>query len=592
MGSIQIDDPRSDSARLAAKLHWQTTNDSGYSILERPYGTHAPKRLIGIGAGATGICLAKFAEVIPNLSVLIYEKNSDISGTWWENKYPGCACDIPAHIYQFQWALNPNWSHYYVGAKEIFAYFRDVVEKHGLRKHVKLEHQVVGARWDEKEAKWEVEIETVDGERFTDWCDFLVNGSGLLNNWKWPDIKGLHSFKGKLTHSAAYDTSIELDGKRVAVFGAGSSGVQIVATIQPTVSHLYTWLRSPMWISNGFASRFAGPGGANLKYSEELKQKWATDPVAHLRYVKMLDDELGKRFNFNMINTPEAKLAVDFSRKQMEEKLKTRPDLIEKIIPTKFGIGCRRPTPGPGYLEALVSPDVTTFVSEIREITSTGFIDSEGQHHEVDVIICATGFDTSFKPRFPVIGNDSRDLRDVWATDPVSYFSVMIPSFPNYFTSLGPYSASNGSLLPSIEHGCHYILEIVSKAQRERIRHISPKADATAEFREHSDLLLKRTVWNQECRSWFKNGTIDGLPRLYPGSRAHFVEVMQPRYEDFEITYECAANRYWFMGNGFALRELDGRDATWYLGVVDGLDREPDYSEDEAMVRSLSGTEQ
>ncbi|EXJ89881.1 hypothetical protein A1O3_02948 [Capronia epimyces CBS 606.96] len=580
-------DPRVDSAAYAEELGWTRVNERGYEILERPYGTHAPKKVISIGAGATGICLAHFSKELPELEVQIYEKNDGAAGTWWENKYPGCACDIPAHIYQFTWSLNPNWSKYYVTAEEILAYFQSLIEKHDLEKFIKLQHAVVGANWNSETSKWHVQIQRGDGTQFEDTCDFLVNGSGLLNNWKWPDIKGLKSYKGVLTHSASYDPTIQLEGKKVAVIGAGSSGVQIVAAIQSKVEHLYTWVRSPLWISAGFASKYAGPDGANFEYSDELKKKWAADPVAHLRYVKMLDDELGKRFNFNLTNSPEAKTAVQFSRESMAEKLKTRPDLIKKLIPTNFGIGCRRPTPGTGYLDALVADNVTTFTEEVREITPTGFIDSNGEKHDVDVIICATGFDTSFVPRFPVTAN-GKDLRKVWENDPVAYFSVMVPGFPNYFTSLGPYSASNGSLLPPIEHGCRYILKLVEKSQIERIKSLAPKEDVTNQFREHSDLLLKRTVWNQPCRSWFKNGTIDGLPRCYPGSRTHFVETMQPRYEDFEIEYE-RDNRFYYLGNGFATRELDGRDATLYLGELDGQDKEPDYTPVEEEVFALSG---
>lgn len=224
----------------------------------------------------------------------------------------------------------------------------------------------------------------------------------------------------------------------------------------------------------------------------------------------------------------------------------------------------------------------------MREITPTGFIDNAGVEHPLDIIICATGFDTSYVPRFPVLAN-GKDLREVWKSDPVAYFSVMVPDFPNYFLSLGPYSAANGSLLPVIEFGAHYMLKIVEKCQLELIKAISPKVKATKDFQEHSDLLLKRMVWNQPCRSWYKGGTVDGLPRMYPGSRAHFVQIMQPRYEDFELTYE-KDNEFFFMGNGFSTREIDGSDATWYFGLVDGEDKEPDYTEDEERIFVLSGT--
>ncbi|KAK7894332.1 hypothetical protein LTR67_006093 [Exophiala xenobiotica] len=589
ISELDPSDTRADSLRFAESVGWERVNSRGYQILERPYGSHAAKRVICIGAGATGICLAQFSKKMENLSLQIYEKNDAPAGTWWENRYPGCACDIPAHIYQFMWALNPNWSKYYADAEEILKYFNDIVEKHDLAKFIKLQHSVIGANWDADAAKWVVEVQRADGSIFKDTCDFLVNGTGLLNNWKWPNVKGLQTFKGVLAHSAAYDPSIQLEGKRVAVIGAGSSGVQIVAAIQSQVKHLYTWIRSPIWISAGFASNYAGPNGANFTYSEEIKKKWAKDPIAQLRYVKMLDDELGKRFNFNLTGSAEARQAVIFSRQSMEAKLAKKPELIEKMIPTTFGVGCRRPTPGNGYLEALVQDNVTAYTEEIREITPNGFIDDKGEEQVVDIIICATGFDVSFIPRFPVTAN-GKDLRQVWEKDPVAYFSIMIPDFPNYFTSLGPYGASNGSLLPPIEHGCRYLLKIIEKCQVERIKTVAPKAEVTHQFREHADLLLKRTVWNQKCRSWFKNGTIDGLPRTFPGSRAHFVETMQPRFEDFELEYDCD-NRFNYLGNGFATRELDGRDATLYLGMLDGQDVEPDYTADAKEVFALSGVQ-
>ncbi|EXJ67384.1 uncharacterized protein A1O5_09397 [Cladophialophora psammophila CBS 110553] len=580
-----FDDARADSAARAQECGWEKVNARGFEILEAAHGFHAPKRAIVIGAGATGICFAKFAEPVPNLEVQIYDKNDEVAGTWWENRYPGCACDIPSHIYQFQWALNPYWSHYYVGAAEILQYFRDVVDKHDLCKYMKLSHEVLGASWDSTKVKWIVTVKAPDGSTFEDSCDFLINASGLLNKWKWPEIKGLESFTGVRLHSANYDPSIDLQGKTVAVIGSGSSGLQIVTSIQPVVEHLYTWIRSPIWVSAGFASNFAGKDGQNLRYTPEFQNKLASDPVAHLRYIKMIDEELGIRFNYNLVRTAEAQGAIDFSRQLMKEKLKSRPELFEKIVPKTYGVGCRRVTPGNGYLEALVAPNVTVYPEDIQEITPTGFINKAGEEHAVDVIICATGFDTSFVPRFPLTAN-GKDLRSEWKTDPVSYFSLMVPDFPNYFISLGPYSASNGSLLPPIEHGCRYMIQVIEKCQLEKIKYLSPKVEATHQFREYADLLLKRTVWSQPCRSWFKGNTIDGLPRNYPGSRAHFVELVVPRYEDFEIEYE-SVNRFHFWGNGFTLHEVDGRDPTWYLGIVDGEDKQPDYTKDEEEFQKL-----
>lgn len=164
----------------------------------------------------------------------------------------------------------------------------------------------------------------------------------------------------------------------------------------------------------------------------------------------------------------------------------------------------------------------------------------------------------------------------------------MVPSFPNYFVPLGPYSAANGSLIPTIEQTSRYILQIVEKSQVERIKSIVPKLEATRDFIEHAHLWVNRSVLTESCRSWYKGGTMDGIPRVWPGSRPQFMQIFQPRYEDFEIVYE-KCNRYYFFGNGFARREIDGQDVTWYLGKLSVKDEQPDYSGVKRQVSELCG---
>ncbi len=278
-------------------------------------GHFDPKRIIIVGAGATGICFSKFAETqLSNIEVQIYDKNHDIGGTWLENRYPGCACDIPSVTYQFSWSTNPNWSDFYSSSEEIWEYLNGIVERNGLRKYMKLRHTVLGAKWSPQDAKWIVQVERPDGQVFEDRCDFFINGSGLLNNWKWPDIKGLKSFRGPICHSAAYDTSLDVEGKRVAVIGSGSSSIQIVAAIQPKVKQLHTWVRSQIWVTPGFAQTFAGPGGMNMKYSQETKDLFNKDPAAYLLYQKQVEASLAKRFGNVFVGTPQQKAATQVRR--------------------------------------------------------------------------------------------------------------------------------------------------------------------------------------------------------------------------------------------------------------------------------------
>lgn len=241
---------------------------------------------------------------------------------------------------------------------------------------------------------------------------------------------------------------------------------------------------------------------------------------------------------------------------------------------------------------------MTTFTEPIGRITPTGFIDPQGTAHEVDVIICATGFDTSWVPRFPFIAH-GKDLRDIWSGEEglTSYLSLGVPNFPNHFSFCGPYGPlGHGSFMPLIECWADYINKVITKSQVENIKAIAPRLDVSKQFRQHADLFLKRTAWTSPCRSWFKQGRTDGQAAIYPGSRLHFFELLKaPRYEDFDITYWNEMNRFAFLGNGFATREFDGRDITNYLGLLDGngdgqgegKDRQPDY--DESLIEKLAG---
>lgn len=188
-------------------------------------------------------------------------------------------------------------------------------------------------------------------------------------------------------------------------------------------------------------------------------------------------------------------------------------ELIDKIIPKNFGIGCRRPTPAPGYLEALTAENTTVFTDAMQKVTEKGFIDHKGKEHEVDVLVCATGFDTSWLPRYPFIAH-GKDLRDMWsekAGGVTSYLAISIPNFPNTFSYCGPYGpVGHGSFMPLIESWTMYIFSVIQKVQTEGIKSVAPKMRAAKDFRQHADLFLQRTAWTSPCRSWFKNGRKNG----------------------------------------------------------------------------------
>ena len=243
------------------------TDQHGYRIKEQPMGTRRKVKVILMGAGASSLNFFKKAEEeMRDLDITCYEKNGDIGGTWLENRYPGCACDVPSVNYQFSWKIK-LWSTYYGYAPEIWEYLKSIErENNFIEKYIKLRHRIEHVEWDQPAGLWRCRVRDLDRDEVVeDSADFFINAGGVLNNWKWPDIPGLHAFGGKLMHSANYERGYDLSNKRVAVIGAGSSGVQIVAAIQSKVQHLYHWVKSPVWITASFAQTWAGKNGANFR---------------------------------------------------------------------------------------------------------------------------------------------------------------------------------------------------------------------------------------------------------------------------------------------------------------------------------------
>jgi cation diffusion facilitator CzcD-associated flavoprotein CzcO len=413
-----------------------STPRSKYIVDEHPLGEPRQLRVIATGSGASALNIARSIDVyMKNVDLVLYEKNHDVGGTWLENIYPGCACDIPSHCYQYSWAQNPRWNKFYSSGPEILKYFQDTAKEHGLRKYIKFKHEIVGATWNEEKGRWDMRIHNLSsGFEFDDWCHFFVNSSGYLNNWKYPDIPGLYSFEGELMHSAAWNPDVDLKGKTVAVLGCGSSGIQIVPHIQPVVKHLTTFIRQPTWITAGFAQKYAGAGGTNFNFTEEQKATFVEHPKTYHVYRKRLENELNGRFRLILKDSPEQAEAVKFSTQDMKTKLGVKgAGIAEKIIPD-FAVACRRPTPGNGYLESLTKDNVTVVQDEIERIVPEGIVLVTGEVIKIDIFICATGFDLSYRPRFPVIGQNGVNLAERWKERATAYLSVTPANMPNYFS--------------------------------------------------------------------------------------------------------------------------------------------------------------
>lgn len=354
------------------------------------------------------------------------------------NRRVNSTCDIPSHSYQFTWAKNPNWSAYYSSSEEIWQYFKDIATKFGLEKYVKFKTTVESATWDEESGQWKLKLLAPDGSYFDDYCDIMFNCSGVLNSWQFPNIPGMDSFKGKLMHSARWDKDYDLTGKRVAVIGGGSSAVQLIPSIQPKVGKLYAFLRSPVWVTTGFGAKYAGPGGTNFKYSAEQIKHFNENPEEYKKYAREVEGELNKRFNLMHLHSKDQEQSRELIRNIMSEKL-NNDGLTAKMVPS-FALGCRRMTPGSGYLESLSKDNVETIHKSAIRFTESGVVDEAGVEREFDVVICATGFDTTFTPHFKVIGRNGSEIHEQFGDSPVAYLAIAAQNFPNLFRWSSPWS--------------------------------------------------------------------------------------------------------------------------------------------------------
>ncbi|PLN78359.1 FAD/NAD(P)-binding domain-containing protein [Aspergillus taichungensis] len=602
--TASVETPTPDSDPLHLKAHVErllsvpngtsagpsgTTQHDPYAIpLNTEHAYTARKiRVITIGAGFSGLLLAhkiqhRFPELDSYVSHTIFEARGDVGGTWLVNTYPGVQCDVPAHAYAFPFDPNPNWSKFYASGTEIQDYIHRTVRKWNLDRDLQLNTRVVEMAWQAEKGEWRVEVEnTLTGEKRFEYAEIVLSAQGVLVHPVWPKIPGFDVFKGHLTHSGDWDHDFDYSGKRIAVIGNGSSGIQItpqMANLPGTT--VVNFMRSPAWVYLRVPpSRHHGNDDPNPNppYTEE-QIKAFQDPETHRQYRKGILGRTNKTFRLVClllnINNEEAQR---FGTNQMAEKLNHDPELCEKLIP-KFEVGCRRVTPGQGYLESFSLPNCNLSNSTITHISENAVHTADGKAFECDVVICATGFDVSHIPHFPIIGKDGRRLADKWNVDPETYLSVSTVGFPNYFIMMGPNClGGHGSLVESLNWTGDYFMKWIRKIATEDIKSVEPKLDAEKAFVRYGDQVHKTLVWTGGCKSWYKRGTADGrVVALFGGSAILFRRMMQEiRGEDWDIEYS-SANRFRFMGNGFTAWEMkEDSDLAWYVelpGMTHQLD--------------------
>ncbi|KAI1181161.1 flavin-binding monooxygenase [Nemania sp. FL0916] len=579
MSNHQEENPSSNS----------TNGSVPFEIKDAPIDGHRRIKVRVIGAGYCGIYLGiRIPQRLRNVDLQIYEKNAGVGGTWWVNRYPGVACDIPAHAYQYTFHSKPDWSTFYAPGSEICAYLRDAAERFGATRFIKLSHEVVSCTWDNEAKKWILEIRRTDtGEAFRDDADVLIAARGALSNPSWPDIPGLKDFAGEVMHSAMWKDDYDFRNKRIGVIGNGSSAIQIVPSLQKVEgTQLSCFVRSKTWITNPFGDVVMKKLGLDpkiLDFSPEQLTRFSTDPEWLFNFRKEIEVDGNIIHEVTLRDSNMQRGGMTLFRDSMQQRLLSKPEIAQFLIPS-FGIGCRRPTPGPGYLEALGESNVDFITDGIEKVTPSGVQLASGRDVSVDVLVCATGFQTSKAPPFPIIGRGGLTLAERYTPFPEAYLSVVVDPFPNYFMMLGPNSAIGaGSLNSIMESQGDYIVKCVRKLQKEDYATMTVKRERVQDWREFCHEYFKKTVYTDKCNSWYKSdgGRGDRIIGLWPGSCLHAIEALRaPRWEDFEWESRDGAgsNMLRWLGNGWSVThckvEEDAQDGggqeyqgdpAWYL---------------------------
>ena len=383
-----------------------------------------------VGAGYSGICAAiKLKQ--ERVRFIIFEAAPELGGTWLHNVYPGCACDVPAHLYSFSFYPNPNWNTEYASQPEILQYLKEACDFYDIRKYMRFNTAVQKCKFDEKMQKWKVVTST--NEKF--FCNFLISGIGLLHVPKYTEIKGCELFKGESFHTAKWKEDCSLEGKSVAIIGTGASTVQIVPSIADKVKSLYVFQRTPPWVLSNLGAAFFPD-----TYPKAVKYIFRQFPVIlkFYRWYTFVKLELlfytifrGQSFLTKKIRSTTVK--------SMQDQL-DNDSLKEKMIP-RYELGCKRVTPSNKYLPAFNKTNVHLVTEPITNLTEHA-IKTDKNEYQIDVLVYATGFDvTASITNLNVIGSDGVSINERWGDKPNAYLGIMYPGYPNLFYLLGPNTA-------------------------------------------------------------------------------------------------------------------------------------------------------
>jgi cation diffusion facilitator CzcD-associated flavoprotein CzcO len=450
-------------------------------------GPGRARSIVVVGGGFGGVGAAVMLRKAGYEDVTVFEKGERVGGVWHHNTYPGAACDVPSHLYEFSFAPN-RWSRRYAPQAEIQAYLEGVARRFGVLDKVRTGTEVQSARWDEERGRWRLETSAGPHE-----ADLLLTACGQLSVPKRSAIAGLESFDGPAFHTAEWRQDVDLAGRRVAVVGTGCSAIQVVPAIQPDVAQLDVYQRSPGW---------------TIPRMDYAYPDWAHTLFRRFPAVRRLD----RAAVFGLMELGAAAMTRhrwmlpafrSVARRQITQAIDD-PELRRKLTPADE-LGCKRTMLTDDWYPALAKPNVELVADRIAEVTPSGVRDETGVERPADVLVLATGFAThGFVAPMEIVGRDGRRLAEEWADVPRAYFGLSVPDFPNMFLLYGPNTnGGTGSVIYTIEAGIGHVLAALGEMERAEATQIEVRREAAERFDRELRDALAGTVWHSGCTNWY-----------------------------------------------------------------------------------------
>lgn len=473
-------------------------------------------RVAVIGAGMAGL-LAAIELRRHGLEPVVFEKADRLGGTWRDNTYPGLSCDVPAHSYTFSFARNPDWTRHYAGGTEIRSYFERVAHQFDVERDINYSSEVTSLVW--LGDRWKLTVNETKVEEFA----VVIAATGVLHHPNIPTFDGLNTFEGDVFHSARWNHDVALDGKRVGVIGTGSTAVQITSALVNRVDEFTLFQRSAQWV-------LPAP---NPEFTDDERAAFRADPDGHEEFVRELALTMFQRTSSAVIEPDSIEYQKIAALCRRNLATVRNDDLRARLTPDHEPM-CRRLIVAADFYECIQQPNANLVTSAIARFEPAGIRTTDGELHELDVAVLATGFrpDRFIRPT-RVIGVNEVNLDDVWTPAPIAYLSVMVPGFPNLFLLNGPNGPiGNFSLIEIAERQMAYCMQLISRVASHEITAIEPTLNATQKFEQERRAAATSTIWMSGCSSWYLDAT--GIPASWTFSYERFVDEMrQPRPDAF-----------------------------------------------------------